>query len=81
MIAMAKELRFQSNLKQIMKDRDLTASELHRQTGIALTTIRSMTNNSTLDRIDRSSTEKILKNLNLGFGELWDVTWVENDTP
>ncbi len=77
MLIMAKELRFQCNLKQIMQDRDLTASELHRRTGIALTTIRTMTNGGTLDRIDRGSTEKILSGLGCDFKDLWTVEWQE----
>jgi DNA-binding Xre family transcriptional regulator len=72
---MPKELKFQCNLKKIMEDRELNATELHRKTGIALTTIRSMTNGGTLDRIDRGSTEKILKNLGCDFSELWAIEW------
>jgi DNA-binding Xre family transcriptional regulator len=79
MLEMSKELKFECNLKKIMLNLDLSASELHRRTGIALTTIRSMTNGGTLDRIDRGSTEKILRNLNCTFEELWAVQWQGED--
>lgn len=79
MLTVTKELRFQCNLKKIMEDRDLNPTQLHRLTKVSLTTIRSMTNGGTLDRIDRGSTEKILSNLGCNFSDLWRVDWQEVD--
>ena len=75
---MAKELKFRCNLKEIMDKHELSASELHRRTGIALTTVRTMTNGGVLDRIDRSSTQKILTGIGCQFEDLWSILWEDN---
>ena len=78
MLTMAKELKFRCNLKKIMQDRDLSAAELNRRSGVALTTIRTLTNGGTLDRIDRGSTGKIMDYIGCEFGEMWDIDWADD---
>ena len=44
-----------------------------------MTTIRSLTREGSLERIDRSSTEKILQALDCSFDDLWKIKWLENN--
>ncbi len=76
---MPKELQFICQLEALLKEKGWTYSELHRQSGASMTTIRSLTREGSLERIDRSSTEKILQALDCSFDDLWKVKWLESN--
>ena len=75
---MPKELQFICQLDALLKEKGWTYSELHRQSGASMTTIRSLTREGGLERIDRSSTEKILQALDCSFDDLWTIKWLES---
>jgi len=75
---MPKELQFICQLDALLKEKGWTYSELHRQSGTSMTTIRSLTREGSLERIDRSSTEKILQALDCSFDDLWQIKWLES---
>ena len=76
---MARELRFVCHLKEILEEKGLSKSELHRQSGVSMTTIRSLTSGAVLERIDRSSTTKLIEALNCDFDRLWSIEWLDLD--
>ena len=77
LLLMPKELRFICRLKDLMSKREMTQSELHRISGLSMTTIRSLTSGAILERIDRGSTAKLLNALNCDFEDLYEVKWIE----
>jgi len=79
MLTMPKELMFRCRLKEILETRNLNQAEVHRATGVSLTTLRNMTSGAIAERIDRGSTAKILKCLNCNFEDLWSVQWEGSD--
>ncbi len=70
-----KTLVFTCHLEKLMADRGLTQMDLHRQSGVAVGTIRSLIKGATIERIDRSSTEKLMKFFNCSFEDLYSVEW------
>ncbi len=76
LLDMPRELRFVCHLKEILEERGLSKSELHRQSGVSMTTIRSLTSGAILERIDRGSTEKLIEALDCDFENLWSVEWL-----
>ena len=77
LLLMPKELRFICRLKELMSNKDMTQSELHRISGVSMTTIRSLTSGAILERIDRGSTAKLLNALSCDFEDLYEVKWIE----
>ena len=73
---MAKNLRFTCNLKYLLKKKGLNQSELHRKSGLSMTTIRNLTSGAILERIDRSSTAKLLETLECSFEDLFKIEWI-----
>ncbi|WP_157871992.1 helix-turn-helix domain-containing protein [Gloeothece verrucosa] len=74
---MTKDLRFICNLKQILEEKNLNQSELHRKSGVSMTTIRNLTSGAILERIDRGSTAKLLEALDCSFDQLYKIEWLE----
>ena len=79
LLEMPKKLRFVSRLEDLLQKKGWTYTDLHNKSGVSKTTIRSLTRVGDLERIDRSSTEKIISVLECSFDDLWDIQWEEND--
>lgn len=72
---MSKQLRFYSNLDTLMQEKGINQSDLSKQSKVAKSTLRNLTNGGAIERIDRSSTEKIISTLNCQFDDLWIIKW------
>ena len=70
---MPSKLRFVCLLDDLLKEKGWSYADLHRKSGVSKTTIRSLTRGGYLERIDRSSTEKILNTLECQFEDLWEI--------
>ena len=66
---------FNCHLDKLMAESNLNQMELHRQSGIAVGTIRSLIKGATIERIDRSSTEKLMKFFDCDFEDIYTVEW------
>lgn len=76
---MPKELRFICKLNDLLAAKNWSQTDLHNQSGVSKTTIRSLTKGGKLERIDRGSTEKIINALHCDFTDLWEIVFVDND--
>jgi DNA-binding Xre family transcriptional regulator len=63
------------HLNKLMKDRGLSQMDLHRQSGLAIGTIRGLIKGATIERIDRGSTEKLMEFFDCSFEDLFTVQW------
>ncbi|ELS01120.1 putative transcriptional regulator [Xenococcus sp. PCC 7305] len=72
-VDMPVKLRFISCLEELLASKGWSYTDLYNKSGVSRTTIRSLTREGGLERIDRSSTEKLMNALNCSFDELWKV--------
>jgi DNA-binding Xre family transcriptional regulator len=70
-----RNLVFTCHLDKLMAERLLNQTELHRHSGVAVGTIRSLIKGAVIERIDRSSTEKLMKFFDCDFDDLYSVEW------
>ncbi len=70
-----KNLVFTCHLDKLMAERGLNQTDLHRHSGVAVGTIRSLIKGAVIERIDRSSTEKLMKFFDCDFDDLYSVEW------
>ena len=73
LLPMPSRLRFVCLLDDLLTKKGWTYTDLHRKSGVSKTTIRNLTRGGYLERIDRSSTEKIMNTLKCKFEELWEI--------
>ena len=76
--ANAKRLLFNSHLQRLMEARGLSQIRLSEQSGVAIGTIRNLLRGR-LERIDRSSTEKLLLYFGCEFHDLYRISWEEDN--
>jgi DNA-binding Xre family transcriptional regulator len=73
LLQMPLKLRFVCLLDDLLTEKGWSYTDLHKISGISKTTIRNLTRGGYLERIDRSSTEKIMNALGCKFEDLWEI--------
>ncbi len=56
-----------------MSDREVKPVELFNDSGISINTIYKLTGGGRIERIDRSTTAKIMQHFKCGFNDVWDI--------
>lgn len=73
LLQMPLKLRFVCLLDDLLTEKGWSYTDLHKASGVSKTTIRNLTRGGYLERIDRSSTEKIMNALECNFEDLWEI--------